>query len=154
MKRLNQVSSLFLAGFSVLIIIFSLKLGVGNVKDPGPGFMGFLASILLLILSFIIFIKDFYLFAKKYEDKSAISRERLTKPFILAITLCGYAFILRTAGYLISTFFLMFIMLFLYNPRKWYSHVVIALIIVNASYLLFYKWLSVLLPAGRFNLRW
>ena len=48
----------------------------------------------------------------------------------------------------------MFIMLLVNNPRKWYLHLVNALVIVNITYVVFYKMLRVLLPAGTFRISW
>ena len=55
-KWMNRISNLFLLGFAVLILSLSLKLGIGNFRNPGPGFVPFLASLLLLSLSSV----DFY----------------------------------------------------------------------------------------------
>jgi putative tricarboxylic transport membrane protein len=152
MKWLHRVSSLALMGFSVLIGTSSLQLGVGNVQNPGPGFMGFLASVLLFILCLSIFVKDLKRLGRA--EEGATDWKYLTKPSVLAATLCGYAFLLPALGYLISTFFLLFVMFFVYDPRKRLHHAVIAFIIVNISYLVFYKWLRVILPVGIFNIGW
>jgi putative tricarboxylic transport membrane protein len=154
MKWLNRICSLLLMGFSGVIIIASLRVGVGSVKSPGPGFAGFLAAILLFVLSLAIFTRDLSTLGRRGEGKLSLRRQAVMKPVILAITLCSYTFLLTTLGFLISTFILMFIMLLLSDPRRWVYHLVIALLIVNVSYILFYKWLGVILPSGIFNIRW
>ena len=154
MKWLHRICSLLLIGFSGVIIISSLRVGVGNVQNPGPGFMGFLASVVLFVLALAIFIKDLKNLDKRDGKKPLASRKAVTKPIILAMTLCSYTFLLTTLGFLISTFILMFVMLLLSDPKRWAYHLVIALIIVNVSYLIFYKWLRVILPSGIFNIGW
>ncbi|MDI7258651.1 MAG: tripartite tricarboxylate transporter TctB family protein [Thermodesulfobacteriota bacterium] len=153
MKRLNQTTSFFLIGFSVLIIISSLKVGVGSPQAPGPGFMGFLASLLLLSLSLVIFAKESLKSAKE-EGKGHFGWENLSKQFILTVALCGYAFLLEILGFLLSSFILMWIMLLIDNPRKWFYHMVVAFIVANVSYLVLYKLLRVVLPAGIFRIGW
>ena len=153
MKRLNQTTSLFLIGFSILILTSSLKLGVGSFQAPGPGFMGFLSSILLLSLSLIILAQVSVKSAKE-EGKGHIRWENFSKQFIITVALCGYAFLLDTLGFLISSFILMSIMLLIDNPRKWYYHMFVAFIVVNVSYLVLCKLLRVLLPVGIFRIQW
>jgi putative tricarboxylic transport membrane protein len=153
MKRLNQATSLFFVWISILIITSSLKLGVGSIQDPGPGFLGFLSSILLLCLSLAIFIEETLKSAKEKGERR-FGWENLSKPFVLMVALCVYAFFLDTLGFLLSSFLLMWIMLLIDSPRKWYSHGLVAFIIVNVSYLVLCKWLRVLLPAGIFRIQW
>jgi putative tricarboxylic transport membrane protein len=154
MKWLHPISSLLLLVFSVVILTSSLSLGIGSVQNPGPGFMGFLASILLCILTLIIVIKESMTSAGDKGEDPRVNWETLTKPLVLTLSLCGYVLVLEILGYLVSTFFLMFIMLFISNPRRWYFHLLNAFIIVNITHLVFYKILRVLLPAGTYRILW
>jgi len=139
--------------FSILIIISSLKLGVGSVKAPGPAFGGFLASVLLLVLSSVVLIKEST--TSTEEEKLGLGWENLSKQFIITVALCGYAFFLETLGFLISGFILMWIMFLIDNPRKWHTHMFTAFIVINASYLVLCKLLRVIFPAGIFRiLQW
>jgi hypothetical protein len=69
MKRLNQITSLFLMGFSVFIFTSSLKLGIGDLQNPGPGFMPLLCSVLLFSLSLVVFIKNLRMSRRKDKDE-------------------------------------------------------------------------------------
>ena len=153
MKRLNQVTSLFLIAFSILILTSSLKIGIGNLQGPGPGFMGFLCSILLLILSLVIFAIES---AKSAEEKGEghLGEKNLAKQLVLTVSLCGYALLLETLGFLLASFILIWIMLLINNPRKWLNHTMVSFIVVNVSYLVLCKWLRVILPVGIFRIQW
>ncbi len=151
MKWLNQVTCLLLLGFSILIMVSSLKIGVGNFQAPGPGFMGFLASMLLFILSLITLIQES---KRGSEEKASFGWEGLFKPFIIIVALCSYALIFDTLGFLLSSFILMWVMLLISSPRKWYYHIFVAFIIVNMSYLVLCKLLRVIFPAGIFRIQW
>jgi cell division protein FtsW (lipid II flippase) len=140
--------------FSVVILTSSLTLGIGDVQNPGPGFMGFLASILLCILTLIAAVKETMKSAGERGEDPRLNRETLIKPLVLTLSLCGYILVLEILGYLVSTFFLMFIMLFISSPRRWYFHLLNAFIIVNITYFVFYKMLRVLLPVGIFRILW
>ncbi len=151
MKWLNQVTSLFLMAFSILILTSSLHLGVGSLQAPGPGFVGFLASILLFVLSLVIFVKEIISVG---EEKTSLGWQNLSKSFIITVALSGYALFLETLGFLLSSFILMTITLLISSPRRWYYHMLVAFMIVNVSYLVFCKWLRVVLPLGIFHIRW
>jgi putative tricarboxylic transport membrane protein len=154
MKLLRPIIGLLLMSFSVQIIISSFTLGIGNFQSPGPGFMGFLASVLLLVLTAIIFIKDTLIKSGKEAPETALTWKTLRKPLVLTLALFGYIFFVETFGYLICTFLLMFVMLVISNPRKWYIQLINAFVIVNITYVVFYKMLRVLLPIGTLRLYW
>lgn len=153
MKWLNRISSLFFMGFCVLIMTSSLKLGVGNFNAPGPGFMGFLSSILLLCLSLIIFAEE-NVRSRKEEIGGSFGWGNFSTQFIVMVALCVFAFFLEVLGFLLSSFILMSMMLLTANPRKWVTHLLVAFVVVNVSYLIFCKLLRVVLPAGIFRIQW
>ena len=154
MRWYKSVAGLFLIGFSLLIIFTSFKLGIGNLQSPGPGFMGFLASAFLFSLSLVILIQESIKTVKEKTIASAIPWENVVKILILIATLCGYALLLELLGYILCTFVLMFIMLLLYRPKVWHRQLVVAFIITAATYILFHKWLQVVLPTGVFRIGW
>jgi len=105
MKWLRPASSFLLMSFSVLIFVSSLQVGVGNFRSPGPGFMGFLSSILLIVLTGITLVKENIRSAVGQEKESSIRWESLKKPCILTVALCGYTFFFGDPG--ISCFHLL-----------------------------------------------
>ena len=152
MRRLNQTTSLCLMVFSVLIIISSLRLGVGSLKAPGPGFGGFLASVLLLVLSSVVLIREST--TSTEEEKLGLGWENVSKQFVITVALCGYAFFLETLGFLVAGFLLMWIMFLIDSPRRWHTHMFTAFIVINVSYLVLSKLLRVIFPAGIFRIQW
>ena len=151
-RWMNRISTLFLIGFSVLILYLSLKLKVGSFKNPGAGFAPFLASLLLLSLSALIFIKEFLGFAEGGQKVASISWKNLTKPINLMIALIGYGLLFAVLGYAISTFLLMLAMFIIYEPKRWGRKIISACIIVGISFLVFDLWLRVPFPKGIFDL--
>lgn len=152
MKRLNRISSVFLIGFSILICVGSIKLGIGTLGNMGPGFMPFLISVILLILSLLILLG----IGGRYEDKeerSSLGWENLLKPGSLVIALFGYLLLLEILGYLITTFFLMSHMLFVSEPKKRLPNIFVAAVVAMLSFAAF-RWLQVQLPIGMFHIGW
>lgn len=154
MKGLNQGSCVFLMGIAVLIGYMSLQLGIGHLELMGAGFMPFLASIVLFSLSLSVFIMEMK-GAEKEEKKSfPMQWSDLKNPILLVVGLIGYALILKTFGYLITTFLLMFFMFFMTGPQKWRKDIAIAVTIAILSYIIFDKWLRLPLPSGVFRIGW
>jgi len=150
-KWMNRISTLFLFGFSVIILFMSLKLKVGSLNNPEAGFAPFLASLLLLFLSAVILIKDFLRFAEADQKVPFITWKNLMKPINLMVALIGYGFLFTTLGYVTSTFLLMLAMFIIYESKKWMHKIITACIIAGISFLIFDVWLRVPLPKGVFD---
>ena len=153
MKWKVWTSSLFLIGISILVSLASFKIGIGKSREPGPGFLPFLTSLVLLILSIIVLIKDLYASDHAGGEKNPFSADLLKKPTGLILILIGYTLLLKFLGFLITTFLLIFLMLFVFdpNPKKIWKFIVIGVIAANLSFIVFYKWLQVQLPMGVFQ---
>jgi len=152
MRVTSLIISLFFISFSILIFIMSIELGIGSFKLPGPGFLGFLNSIFLFTLSSIIFFLDRKKADEAYEDP--ITRKNLTNPILLALSLFGFTLLLDILGFLISATLLMWAILLINTPKRWFRQLVVALIIVNVAYFILCKLLKVILPSGIFRLQW
>ena len=151
MKWLNRIISLFLVGLSIIICLASVRLGIGEFGNPGPGFMPFLTSSILFFLCLAVFIMDFIRTAEREEKGPLLAIESLKKPIVLVVLLLGFTFLLNLFGYLITTFFLMFLMFFMLNPKKWRLHIALGAIVASLSFF-FFKWFQVQLPTGIFHI--
>jgi hypothetical protein len=150
MRLLNLVISISFILLCGLIFMASISLGVGEFKNPGPGFVPFLVSVLLFFLSFTITVKE----VRSTGENLRINEKNLPKLIVLVFGLFGFTFLLSLSGYLIATFLIMFLMLVLYDPKKWRRYLIIAAALANASFFFFVKLLQVQLPAGTFHLVW
>ena len=147
MNALDKGSCIFLLGLSVLVGLMSLKLGIGGLELMGAGFMPFLASILLFVLTLFVFIKGLRT-KQGGEEKTHLTWEALEKPLKLVMGLIVYAFLLMPLGYLITTFLFVFFMFNMMQPQKWRMDLVFAALVAAASFVLFDTLLSVRLPPG------
>ncbi len=147
MNALDRGSCIFLLGLSVLVGLMSLRLGIGGLELMGAGFMPFLASILLFVLTVIVLIKGLRT-KQGGEEKTRLTWKALEKPLKLVVGLIGYAFLLMPLGYLIVTFLFVFFMFTMMQPQKWRMDLVFAALVAAASFVLFDTLLSVRLPPG------
>jgi putative tricarboxylic transport membrane protein len=150
MAWLSRISALVLLAFSVSIFLLSVRLGIGRLHSPGPGFMPSLASAVLFFLSLFVFLSHTRRPMKDQEEGHLAGWKGLAKPMGLVAALIGYAFVLNVMGYLISAFLLMFMLFLMAEPQKWRKDVVIAAIVAVLSFLVFNQWLGVRLPTGIF----
>lgn len=149
MNILERSSCVFLLGLSVLIGLMSIRLGVGGIELMGAGFMPLLASILLFVLTFIVFVQGLGKTKKTDgEVRNKLRREELAKPLMLVGGLIVYAFFLMSFGYLIMTFLFVFFLFFMMQPKKWRMDLLFAALVSILSFILFDTLLSVRLPAG------
>jgi putative tricarboxylic transport membrane protein len=154
MKRLRLGSCLFLMGMAVWVGVMSTQVGVGHLELMGAGFMPFLASIVLFLLSAVVLIVEIRGLAKNEEKGASLEWKELTKPILLVVGLIAYALVLKTLGYLVTTFLWMFFMFFMLERKKWRKDIAVAAMIVIVSYIIFDKWLRLLLPPGVFHIGW
>ena len=147
MNALDRGSCIFLLGLSVLVGLMSLRLGIGGLELMGAGFMPFLASILLFVLTLFVLIKGLRT-KQGGEEKTHLTWKELEKPIKLVMGLIVYAFLLMPLGYLIVTFLFVFFMFHMMQPQKWRTDLVFAALVAAASFILFDTLLSVRLPPG------
>jgi putative tricarboxylic transport membrane protein len=143
--------SIFFLLISIVMIRGSLKLGLGDLGNPGPGFAPLLVSLLIVILVVVD------LFRGKLRAKGAegvANRAGRYRGIALVSALCFYVVTLEFFGYLLSAFILIFTSVLLFDRKKWRFPLFLAVIVVNLSYFLFAKLLQVQLPAGRLGITW
>ena len=154
MKTSSRIGSLFLIGISVFVFFGSMKLGIGKPQSPGPGFISFLASMVLFFLCSWDLVSEVVRSRGTQEKKTAVLWKNSLRPIGLLLLLLGFTFILEILGSILSIFILTFLMLLIYEPKRWLLHLLTSALISNLSFLLFCKWLQVQLPKGMLGIGW
>ena len=132
-------------------MIESLRLGIGTLHSPGMGFMTFGASVLLGILSLILFIRA-SIHKGEAEIKSLFFGTLWGRVLLVLITLLIYAKLMPMAGYLISTFLLMTFLFWILERKKVWSALILSFLTTMITYCIFSVWLKCQFPAGLFGL--
>jgi len=146
MERKDHFSGIFLILFSGITIYLALKLPLGNIARPGPGFFPLILSIIIGLLALLFLFR-----ALRSKGKSEfLTGERPTtkwKVFYLLGDLCLYAFLYQKLGFIISTW----IFLVSLKPivkKKWIPVLLGSLFISISVFLFFNYLLKVELPMG------
>jgi putative tricarboxylic transport membrane protein len=148
MRDPDQSSSLFWLVIGIGIVLCSLKYGFGSLHEPGPGFITFFAGAILIILSLSLFFSSF-------RDQKARTRLQTLwagldpgKVFYVILLLVAYTFLLKPIGFLISTFFLLFLLFRVKGTYRLKSIFLMSLLVTVGSYIIFEIWLKAQLPKG------
>ena len=152
MKLLDRISNLFLIGLSVFVLAGSYKLGIGTLRNLGSGFMPFLASALLFIISLLILI-GIGRKGEKINGRPSAGWKNLLRPGSLIVALLVYMLLLNYLGYILTTFLLMAQMFFISEPKRWHKNIIYAAVIAILTFTLF-RWLQVQLPTGILGIGW
>jgi putative tricarboxylic transport membrane protein len=139
---------LFWIGLGFFVMILSHNLGLGGLRNPGPGLMPFLLGFFLCMVSFYVLILSL---RRKEETDSAAQTEqggqvRLGKLCLVLASLFVYALLLEPLGFLVTTFLVLVILFRTLNSR-WRPVLVASVLTALTAYFLF-SYLGVQFPKG------
>jgi len=150
MKRSNQVAAIILFLFSIYMISDSLKMRLFDQYGPGPGLFPFGLGIILTILSVALFIE--YASSRKKDKASPFpQRSALISVGLVIVGLIGYALVINTLGYVITTFIFVLFLMGVVQRDKIKMTTLTAIGVAVMLYLIFEVGLHVRLPKGPFG---
>jgi putative tricarboxylic transport membrane protein len=150
MKTLDQTSSLFWLLVSILVFVESLRIGIGTVQNPGMGFMTFGASLILGVLSLVLFLQSSFR-KEDVQHKPLFAGTLWRRILFVLLALTVYARVMPVLGYLISTFLLMSLLFGVLERKKIGFVLLYALLATLFTHLVFSKWLNCQFPQGLFG---
>ncbi len=151
MKKYNLISSLMWMTVGILFCIGSIGLGLGGLREPGPGFFPFVMSFCLITFSLIHLISSL---RKGGESKLSSpggvwpGKEGLKRVLPIIFMLFIYVIALKYLGFVLTTLLFMILLLRFVEPRRWLAVFLIASLTTALSYGVFQLWLRADLPAG------
>ena len=143
-------SSLFLFLVALAVLLGSTKLGLGTVGDPGPGFLPFLAAVVLVFCSGIYFLSRVVLTVQRSHESLARlwAGTQWRKVVYVVLTLIAYSIFFEDVGFIACTFFLMMFLLRVMEVKHWYTVLIGGVLITFVSYMTFEKILMIGFPRG------
>jgi len=150
MTRHQRLGSIFWLVVGIYVAIASYQLGLGRLHKPGPGFIFFLSSLILIILGIIDLVGNL--------KRPKIEKEKKAEPIwrgfrwhkVLLVLggIVAYIYFLNLLGFLLSTFLLMVFLYKAVEPTRWWVAILSSLITTVVSYGIFRVWLQVPFPPG------
>ena len=148
----DKGSSLAWLGVGLLICVGSVRLSLGSLHNPGPGFLPFLTGVLLAGLSFIDYLRLSRASSPEKETKPVwTDRGRGFKMFLTVIALLAYAVGMEYLGFLLSTVIFIGFLLRVIEPKRWSIVILSSFLTAVISYCIFELWLQTQLPKGPFQ---
>jgi putative tricarboxylic transport membrane protein len=132
--------------FSVFVVIAGRKLGVGAVNEPGSGFLLFWLG--LLMCGFSAALVAAALRAGGPTPASLWAGTRWGKVLAVIGSLCAFALLLSTLGFLLAAIPLMLLLLRAIDPVPWPIALPVGIGAPLAVWWLLKKLLLIQLPAG------
>ena len=147
MQKLDRFSGLFWVILSLVIAIHSHRLGVGSVSNPGPGFIFFYAALFIGLMAMLLLVGSW---TGKEEEAGAgvfenVHWVKVLLPFAYILL---YALALEKAGFIISTFLLIFLLLKTIEAKRWSVAAFVGIAASLGTYTIFELWLHVRLSKG------
>jgi len=149
MRRHDLISSTVLFVIGLFIVFYAPQFGLGSLSVPGPGFMPFLAGLVICGFSIITFLRAFL--SQSAGVEKIWANIKLRRMILTLVMLIVYTFLLRKLGFVICTFFLILILVRFAVSRSWLSSILIGGLSSILSYLLFETLLKAQLPKGIFG---
>lgn len=128
---------------SIFLGAESVKLGLGKLVSPGPGFIPFLLALCLFVLSCLL------IFRASSLRTDLAERPRLrASVFYVAGSIILYVFFFKRLGYLLTTFLLMVFLFRTMGTRRWGWILGGAFLATSLTYLFFGIFLNLNFPSG------
>jgi hypothetical protein len=149
----DRISSLFWLALGLVTIYGSFQLGLGTLREPGSGFLAFLAGAFVSLVALFIFLQSFIRWRGVPLDLkvywSGLNWHRSL--FICLLTL-GFIFLLEGLGFFITSFALLFLIFRYVERLSWTKAILIPVLALSFTYLLFNVILKSTLPRGIFGI--
>ena len=137
-------------GLGLFVIQSGLKLKLGTIHEPGPGFVLFYAGILICAFAATIMIAALTeggpTFGSRWKDA------RWAKPVIVIACLTAFAFALDSLGFLLAAIPLTLLLMRLIDPVHWSLAVPISILVPAGMWWLLKQALGIQLPSGTFGI--
>ena len=146
-NKYGIIPILFWTGLGLFVMFFSYKLGLGGLRNPGPGLMPFLLGFFLFLVSLYFLVT--FLYKKVGRDgvvKEKQSQINYVRLCLVLASLFAYSLIFETLGFLITTL-LILIILFRTTNNRWYAVLIASVLTAFVSYFLF-TYLGIRFPKG------
>ena len=138
---------LALAGF---VVWSGLKLGIGNISDPGSGFVLFYVGILMSLFSITIMVTAITEGGARFG--SLWAGVSWGKPLLIIVYLSIFAVALEPLGFLLSAIPLMLALLRSIDPVRWTLAIPIGVLAPVVFWWVLKKGLLIQLPSGLFEI--
>jgi putative tricarboxylic transport membrane protein len=150
MRRYDLVSTLFLTVLAACVTVSGFRLGFGEWREPGPGFLAVLSGLTLGALAAVWFGMTF----AKPRGPGETARQfiadagGLRKVSLTAAALVAFTLLVEPLGFPLTTLVFMIFLLRVIEPQRWALALMLSVVTVALCVVVFQVWLQVQFPEG------
>jgi putative tricarboxylic transport membrane protein len=148
MGMADRISGIFWLLFSMFVSIESYRLGLGNLHQPGPGFIFFWTAVAMGVLSVTVFVRAWTSKRTEEPEGPIFGKENVLKIILALLSLFLYALFMETLGFIPVTLLLFIFLLGMIEKKTWGFTIFVSVVVTGISYLVFEIWLKSQLPKG------
>jgi hypothetical protein len=149
-KESEVVGSLFWMAIGIFFAVGGVKLNVGTLRNPGPGFLPVIMALVLIFFSLFTLVKGLIISSVR-----PVSGFPWKRPALMIASVFFYGLLLELVGFLLSTFITMFILFGLLRGKSsWTMVFIYAAITALAGWLVFSVALNIPFPSPRLITIW
>lgn len=133
-------------GFGTVFAIGGLRQGLVRQGIPGPGSLPFIVGLICIGLSLVVFVQTL-IKESALPPKFFPQQNNLRKLVLALLGIIGYGLLLKSLGFVVTTFLFLLFVLALIGREKWVIALTFSLLTAVISYIIFSA-LQVELPKG------
>ena len=133
-------------GIALVITWSGRELGLGSLRDPGPGFLIFWVGLVMTLLSAVTLVTVTRAPAGTEPHVWTGTRWWLVPYAIVLLVL--YAWVLPLLGFMATTALFLFILFMTIDRSGWLTPPIAAIAVTAVAYIVFHRGLGTQLPAG------
>ncbi len=148
----ERAGSLFWLVLGAAAVYGSLDLGLGEMGQPGSGFLTFVAGCFVALMSVIVFVQSYRSDPAKQRRVSELWQGvKWQRAILITILIAIFIAVFETLGFFICSFALLFVIMKWLEGLDWKTSVLVPALTIVGTYLLFKTVLKISLPAGIFG---
>jgi len=145
----DRVISLFWLALGLVSMYGAVQLGLGTLREPGSGFLAFLAGCFISLIALGIFLKSFILWRGVRLNFAPLWMEaNWRRPAVIGLLVLGFILALERLGFILSGFLLLLVLFRVVEKFSWKKALIIPALTLGFAYLLFNVFLKATLPRG------
>lgn len=150
MRRYDLASTLFLMALAAFVTVSGFRLGFGEWREPGPGFLAVVSGFMLGALAAIWFGMTIAVprspgdAARRFITDS----RSLKKVGVTAAALVAFPLLLEPVGFSLTTLAFLLFLLRVIEPQRWGLALTLSVVTVILCVVVFQVWLQVQFPEG------
>lgn len=134
----------------IFVVWAGLKLKIGNINDPGSGFVLFYTGLLMCVFAFTIIVSA--VTEGGPTVASLWAGTRWTKPLVVIVCLAAFAFLFEPLGFLLASIPLLLLLLRVIDPVRWTLAIPLAVLVPLGVWFVLKRALLIQLPSGIFGI--